>query len=211
MQKKKVTCQIKCFTQNAWSCTKASPGQPSASGFTWNMTAPDTSNLWCLSPWLHQRAGNHSSQNRLSWKGGTFRGHLVQPPLQWTGTPTAPLGAQSPIQADLECFQGCGTSNFVLGCQGVDVDRCLPFTPKLPEANNISVVYSLFDVWVVNGDPMKKQSSVMEVKQLVLIQKQLFIFTNNRSVENSVPKVRMKIKKKNLFDWGTIKFLLMPP
>jgi len=53
---------------------------------------------------------------------------------------------------------------------------------------------------VVNGDPMKKQSSVMEVKQLVLIQKQLFIFTNNRSVENSVPKVRMKIKKKNLFD-----------
>ena len=40
---------------------------------------------------------------------GTFKGHLVQSALQWTGTATAPSGAQSPVQPDLGCFQGWGT------------------------------------------------------------------------------------------------------
>jgi len=34
----------------------------------------------------------------------TLQSHLVQ----LTGTPTAPSGAQSPVQPDLECLQGWG-------------------------------------------------------------------------------------------------------
>ena len=38
---------------------------------------------------------------------GTFKRGPT--PLQWTGTSTAPSGAQSPVQPDLECLQGRGS------------------------------------------------------------------------------------------------------
>ena len=43
---------------------------------------------------------------------GTLKGHLV--PLPCNGTPTAPSGAQSPIQPDLGCLQGLSTRRPVL-------------------------------------------------------------------------------------------------
>ncbi|KAK4822001.1 hypothetical protein QYF61_006615, partial [Mycteria americana] len=39
---------------------------------------------------------------------GTFKGHLVQPPCNEQGHPQLDQVAQSPIQPDLECFQGWG-------------------------------------------------------------------------------------------------------
>ena len=37
---------------------------------------------------------------------GTFKGQLVQPPCNEQGHPPLDQVAQSPVQPDLECFQG---------------------------------------------------------------------------------------------------------
>ena len=49
---------------------------------------------------------NLMTKNHLNWKGPLQA--IIPILLQWAGTPTAPSGAQSPIQPDLECIQGMG-------------------------------------------------------------------------------------------------------
>jgi len=46
--------------------------------------------------------------NRIFELEGTVRSPVSPTPLQWTGTTTAPSGAQSLVQPDLECLQGRG-------------------------------------------------------------------------------------------------------
>jgi len=41
----------------------------------------------------------------------TFKGHLVQPPCSEWGHLPVDQAAQSPIQPDLQCFQGWGIDN----------------------------------------------------------------------------------------------------
>ena len=43
--------------------------------------------------------------------GGTFKGHLVQPPCHEQGHLQRDQVAQRPVQPDLECFQGWGIYN----------------------------------------------------------------------------------------------------
>lgn len=89
----------------------------------------------CVSSW-HERAINHSKA--LWFLGareliigsfeleGTLKGHLVQSPCnEWTST--ALLGAQSPVQPDLECLQGWDVPH--LSGQSVPVPQ-LPYCKK---------------------------------------------------------------------------------
>jgi len=50
------------------------------------------------------------SHRIIEWFGleGTFKGHLVQPPCSGQGHLPLDQVAQSPVQPDLECFQGWG-------------------------------------------------------------------------------------------------------
>ena len=64
----------------------------------------------------------------LSELEGTFKGHLVQPPCN-KGTPTAPSGAQSPVQPDLCYLQEWDIHH--LWEQPVPVPRCPYYKKKL--------------------------------------------------------------------------------
>ena len=50
----------------------------------------------------------------IEWFGleGTFKGYLVQPPCHERGHLQLDQVAQSPVQPDLECFQGWGIYNY---------------------------------------------------------------------------------------------------
>ena len=56
----------------------------------------------------------------------TFRGHLAQPPCREQGHLQVDQVAQSPVQPDLECFQGWGISQVVGNpCQGFTTLRVI--------------------------------------------------------------------------------------
>ena len=70
----------------------------------------------------------------IEWFGleGTFKGHLVQPPCNEQGHLQLDQVAQSPVQPDLECFQGWGI--YHLSGQPVPVfhhPHCKKFLPYI--------------------------------------------------------------------------------
>jgi len=69
---------------------------------------------------------------------GIFRGHLAQPPCSEQGHLQLDQGAQSPIQPDLECFQGWGI--YHLSGQPVAVfhrSHCQKFFPNIQSKSTL--------------------------------------------------------------------------
>jgi len=88
------------------------------------LAVPDSCARWTMHilHFCHQESSSHSGENergrltllpcevslnhRIFWVGRNLERSPSLTPVQWTGTPTTPPGAQNTIQPDLECLHG---------------------------------------------------------------------------------------------------------